>query len=297
MDLSRRSERCGWLDARRNRLRGLEGGVAAAASAATPAQPAAGGATPAADPQQGRIEIRGLTKRFGRFRPSTTSTSMSYPAGSPASSARTARAGDVRMLLGLIRPTEAPQPSRGVATTTSPTALAVVGSALESTNFHRGTPGATLLTLAAASRILSRVDEMLELVGIPAAASKRRRLLDGHAAATRARGRPARRPARHHPRRARERLGPRWHPVAARVPAPPCAEGRTLLISSHMLSEVEQTVDDVVIIANGKRVAQGTIEELGASRPPSCARPIPTGWRAPWPGGGSASSAGTAASR
>ena len=39
-------------------------------------------------------------------------------------------------------------------------------------------------------------------------------------------------------------------------------EGRTLLISSHMLSEVEQTVDDVVIIANGKRVAQGTVDEL-----------------------------------
>ena len=39
-------------------------------------------------------------------------------------------------------------------------------------------------------------------------------------------------------------------------------EGRTLLISSHMLSEVEQTVDDVVIIANGKRVAQGTVGEL-----------------------------------
>jgi ABC-2 type transport system ATP-binding protein len=39
-------------------------------------------------------------------------------------------------------------------------------------------------------------------------------------------------------------------------------EGKTLLISSHMLSEVEQTVDDVVIIANGRRVAQGTVEEL-----------------------------------
>ena len=35
-------------------------------------------------------------------------------------------------------------------------------------------------------------------------------------------------------------------------------EGKTLLISSHMLAEVEQTVDDVVIIANGRRVAQGT---------------------------------------
>ncbi len=39
-------------------------------------------------------------------------------------------------------------------------------------------------------------------------------------------------------------------------------EGKTILISSHMLQEVEQTVDDVVIIANGRSVAQGPITEL-----------------------------------
>src|SRR5690606_32404632 len=30
------------------------------------------------------------------------------------------------------------------------------------------------------------------------------------------------------------------------------AEGRTILVSSHLLSEVQQTVDDVVVIANGR---------------------------------------------
>ena len=40
------------------------------------------------------------------------------------------------------------------------------------------------------------------------------------------------------------------------------SEGRTILVSSHMLQEVEQTVDDVVIIANGKLVKQGTMREL-----------------------------------
>jgi len=39
-------------------------------------------------------------------------------------------------------------------------------------------------------------------------------------------------------------------------------QGKTILISSHMLSEVEQTVDDVVIIANGKLVRQGAIGDL-----------------------------------
>jgi ABC-2 type transport system ATP-binding protein len=40
------------------------------------------------------------------------------------------------------------------------------------------------------------------------------------------------------------------------------SEGKTILISSHMLSEVEQTVDDVVIIANGKFIRQGAIGDL-----------------------------------
>ena len=39
-------------------------------------------------------------------------------------------------------------------------------------------------------------------------------------------------------------------------------QGKTVLISSHMLSEVEQTVDDIVIIANGRSVAQGPIATL-----------------------------------
>jgi len=39
-------------------------------------------------------------------------------------------------------------------------------------------------------------------------------------------------------------------------------QGKTILISSHMLSEVEQTVDDVVIIANGKLIRQGAIGDL-----------------------------------
>jgi ABC-2 type transport system ATP-binding protein len=40
------------------------------------------------------------------------------------------------------------------------------------------------------------------------------------------------------------------------------AEGRTVLISSHVLSEVEQTVDDVVVISRGRLVRQGALAEL-----------------------------------
>jgi ABC-2 type transport system ATP-binding protein len=41
-------------------------------------------------------------------------------------------------------------------------------------------------------------------------------------------------------------------------------QGRTVLVSSHLLSEVEQTVDRVVILSRGQLVKQGTITELSA---------------------------------
>src|SRR5205085_6532706 len=40
------------------------------------------------------------------------------------------------------------------------------------------------------------------------------------------------------------------------------SQGKTVLISSHMLQEVEQTVDDVVIISNGRLVKQGAMADL-----------------------------------
>jgi ABC-2 type transport system ATP-binding protein len=42
--------------------------------------------------------------------------------------------------------------------------------------------------------------------------------------------------------------------------------GRTVLVSSHLLAEVEQTVDDVVIIAGGKSVRQGKVSVLRAEQ-------------------------------
>ena len=40
------------------------------------------------------------------------------------------------------------------------------------------------------------------------------------------------------------------------------SQGKTVLVSSHMLQEVEQTVDDIVIIANGRLVEQGAMSDL-----------------------------------
>jgi ABC-2 type transport system ATP-binding protein len=53
--------------------------------------------------------------------------------------------------------------------------------------------------------------------------------------------------------------GVRWLRALMRQLA---AEGRSVLVSSHLLSEVAQTVDDVVIIADGRLVAQGPIDDV-----------------------------------
>src|SRR5690606_34138294 len=44
------------------------------------------------------------------------------------------------------------------------------------------------------------------------------------------------------------------------------AEGRTVVISSHVLSEVQQTVDEVVVLNKGRLVTQGRLSDLEAGR-------------------------------
>jgi ABC-2 type transport system ATP-binding protein len=45
------------------------------------------------------------------------------------------------------------------------------------------------------------------------------------------------------------------------------AEGRTVLVSSHLLAEMEQLADDLVIIAGGRVVATGTVASVTGGRP------------------------------
>ena len=83
-------------------------------------------------------------------------------------------------------------------------------------------------------------------------------LLARHAPAARARRGAARRARAARPRRARERPRPRGRSLAARLPAqrsPP--SGRTVFVSSHVLAEVAQTVDRVLIINRGRLVDRG----------------------------------------
>jgi ABC-2 type transport system ATP-binding protein len=194
--------------------------------------------------------------------------SLTIRAGSITSLLGTNGAGKtttLRMLLGLVNP------SSGTATIGGRTyheidqPMSVVGSALEATNFHPGRTGRDHLRVLAdtAGVGAERVDEMLELVGIPAAARKR---AGGYSMGMRQRlglaaamlGDPQVL-ILDEPANGLDPEGIRWLRGFLRHLS---SQGKTILISSHMLQEVEQTVDDVVIINNGRLIKQGAMNDL-----------------------------------
>lgn len=214
------------------------------------------------------IEVRQITKRFRKF---TAVDQLSFEVSpgritgflGPNGSGKTTT---LRMLLGLVRPTSGEGLIGGRKYAQLDRPLQVVGAALEATNFHPGRSGRDHLRVLAATHDVpdSRVDELLEIVGIPAAARKR---AGAYSMGMRQRlglaatliGDPDVL-ILDEPANGLDPEGIRWlrqflHSLAH-------DQGKTILVSSHLLSEVEQTVDDVVIIANGVLVRQGTIDEL-----------------------------------
>jgi len=239
---------------------------ASAPSAASRPSPRRTG-DPAGDRHGARIEVRGLTKRFGDFT-AVQDLDFAVEPGritgflGPNGAGKTTT---LRMLLGLVRPTAGTATIGDTAYHDIRDPLLVVGSALESTNFHPGRSGRDHLRVLATTSGISdrRVDELLELVGIPAAARKR---AGGYSMGMRQRlglaaallGDP-RAVILDEPANGLDPEGIRWLRGFLRHLS---SEGKTVLISSHLLQEVAQTVDDVVIIANGRSVAQGPISEL-----------------------------------
>ena len=218
----------------------------------------------------GRIEIAGLTKRFGSFT-AVEDLGFTVEPGritgflGPNGAGKTTT---LRMLLGLIRPTSGTATIGGRRYADIPRPLSTVGAALEATNFHPGRSGRDhLRVLADAGSIPpARVDELLELTGIPAAARKRAgaysmgmRQRLGLAAALL--GDPDVL-VLDEPANGLDPEGIRWLRGFLRHLSD---TGKTVLVSSHLLREVEATVDDVVIIANGRLVKAGTMADLKGS--------------------------------
>jgi ABC-2 type transport system ATP-binding protein len=213
------------------------------------------------------LEVRDLTKRFGA---NVAVDGLSFKATpgrvlgflGPNGAGKTTT---LRALLGLTLPTS------GTATVDSQPyrelqdPVKVVGAVLEGPQFHPGRTGRNHLRVLATAAGLpaSRVDELLGLVELDGAG---RRRVKGYSLGMRQRlslagallGDP-KALVLDEPANGLDPQGIRWLRDFLRAQA---ADGRTVLVSSHVLAEMAQTVDEVVVISRGKLVAQGSLDEL-----------------------------------
>lgn len=177
----------------------------------------------------------------------------------------------LRMLLGLTTPSQGRALVGDRRYADHPVPAGVVGAALEASSFHPGRSGLGHLEVYAAQAGASpaRCRELIEFVGLGPAADRR---VGGYSMGMRQRlglatALLADPPAivLDEPANGLDPEGIRWMRGLLRSFA---AEGRTVLISSHLLSEVQHTVDDVVIIAQGRLVHASSLADLSALAAP-----------------------------
>jgi len=219
--------------------------------------------------QGSRIEVKGLTKHFGKVvavQDLTFSVEPGRITGflGPNGAGKTTT---LRMLLSLVAPTSGTCTIGGSRYVDLQHPQRIVGAALEAASFHPGRNARNHLRVLGQTCGMgaSRADELLDLVGLSAAAKRR---VGGFSMGMRQRlglaGALIGDPSvliLDEPANGLDPEGIRWLRGFLRALA---AEGRTILVSSHMLSEVQQTVDDVIIISQGRAVKQSTLAELEA---------------------------------
>jgi ABC-2 type transport system ATP-binding protein len=220
------------------------------------------------------VEIEGLSKRFGGVA-AVEDLSFSAREGAvtgflgPNGAGKTTT---LRMLLGLVSPTAgaATFGGRRYAQLTAP--IQHVGAVLEATSFHPGRRARQHLAVqaVAAGVPLERVERVLEEVGLADAAGRR---VKGFSLGMRQRlglasallGSP-KVLILDEPTNGLDPEGVHWLRQYLRAYAD---DGNCVLISSHLLAEVAQTVDDVVIVAKGRLVAQSSLSELARHNRPA----------------------------
>ncbi|HVL31609.1 MAG TPA: ATP-binding cassette domain-containing protein [Solirubrobacteraceae bacterium] len=220
------------------------------------------------------ITVERLTKRYGETL-AVDDLSFTVEAGhvtgflGPNGSGKSTT---LRALLGLVRPTSGRALVMGKPFHELRNPVRKVGAALDAHDVHPGRSGRShLRTLAAAAGLPdSRVDEVLEMTELTPARDRR---VKGYSMGMRQRlalaaallGDP-KILMLDEPANGLDPQGMRW---LRDILVALAAEGRAVLISSHVLSEVEQTVDSVVVIGAGRLVMQGTLAELikGDRRP------------------------------
>jgi ABC-2 type transport system ATP-binding protein len=215
------------------------------------------------------IDVHGLTKRFGDVL-AVDGLGFEVEEGTvvgflgPNGAGKTTT---LRMLLGLVTPTAGTATFDGRAYRELPAPTRVVGAVLEASGFHPGRSARNHLRVLAAAAGLPgrRADEVLGQVGLAEAANRR---VGGFSLGMRQRlglaaallGDPEVL-LLDEPTNGLDPEGIHWLRGLIRRQAD---AGRTVLVSSHVLAEVAQTVDQVVIIARGRLVAQSTLADLTA---------------------------------
>jgi ABC-2 type transport system ATP-binding protein len=171
----------------------------------------------------------------------------------------------LRMVLSLVRPTAGTATIDGRRYADLPDPSRAVGAILEASGAHRGRTGRNHLRMLcdAAGIPAGRADEVLTLVGLTPAADRK---FKGYSLGMRQRlgiaaallGDPDVL-ILDEPANGLDPEGIRWMRGLLKSLAD---EGRTVLVSSHLLSEMELLADDVVIVAAGRLVRQGPMAEV-----------------------------------
>ena len=213
------------------------------------------------------IEVRNLSKRFGSVQAVSDLTFEVAPGRvtgflGPNGAGKSTT---LRMLLGLIHPTGGDATFDGKHYSDLPDPTRQVGALLEETSFHPGRSGRNHLRVLAAEAGIAtdRVDEVLALVELTDAG---RRRTGGYSLGMRQRlglaaallGDPSVL-VLDEPANGLDPQGIRWLRDFLRRLA---SEGRAVLVSSHVLAEISQLADEVIVINHGRSVAQAPLAEL-----------------------------------
>ncbi len=171
----------------------------------------------------------------------------------------------LKILLGLAAPTAGSATIGGAEYRALPDPMRQVGAALDSNTFHPGRSATQHLKIIATAAGIPhrRVGEVLDQVGLAHAAGRR---VGGYSLGMRQRlslaGALLGDPGvliLDEPLNGLDPEGIRWMRGLLRSLA---AEGRTVLVSSHLLTEVAQTVDEIIVLANGRLITETTLAEL-----------------------------------
>ena len=240
------------------------------ASPGLPDRPFGGKTIPAGELPEGRIVVSGLTKEYRGVKAVDNLSFVVEPGRvtgflGPNGAGKTTT---LRMLVNLVEPTAGTATIGGARYADVDQPIRRIGGVLEASAAHKGRTGRDHLRIIcqAAGIPLARADEVLELVGLTAAGN---RTFGGYSLGMRQRlgvaaallGDPQVL-ILDEPANGLDPEGIRWMRDLLRTLA---AHGRTVLVSSHLLAEMELLADDLIIIAAGRLTAQGTVASVVGS--------------------------------